>query len=87
MKKIINMINSRDYKKSRICKILNMDIRTLNKLTSMNAIGRELKISRKTVTNYLNPNFSVVHGHYGVKKKGLLIPYFNEINTYINANN
>lgn len=49
---------------------------------SRNGIAVRLKISRKSVINYLDPKFSVIHGHYGVKRKGLLTPYFDEINTY-----
>ena len=50
---------------------------------SRNRIAVKLKISRDSVSNYLDPSFSVVHGHYGVKKKGILTPYLDEINIYV----
>ena len=50
---------------------------------SKRAIARELKLSPVTVENYLDPNFSAVHAYYGIKKNGMLTPYFDEINTYI----
>jgi len=112
------------YKKTKICRILNMDIRTFDKLQSMTeneknsafqtkmqlihqervekkqkivdevrerfklgfskrAIARDMTLSFATIKNYLDPNFSGVNAHYGVKKASLLSPYLEEINTYI----
>ena len=112
------------HSKTKICSLLNMDVRTFDKLQSMsdkereskfqykailkheekvakkqakidqaremfrngfsvNAISKEMKIDRRTVTAYLEPDCSAVHAFYGEKKKSILNPYLGEINSYI----
>ena len=51
---------------------------------SMRGIARELNMSRKTISKYLNPNTTAIHGSYGTKKEnGLLSKYTNRINECI----
>lgn len=110
--------------KTRVCKLLNMDIRTFEKLYAMTdgereskfenkvmlkheekvaqkqekinqvremfnhrfsirEISKEMKLSRKTVKAYLDPNFSPIHASYGQKKDGILSPYIKEIDVYV----
>lgn len=112
------------HSKTKVCSLLNMDVRTFDRLQSMNdkereskfqhkamlkheenvakkqakidqaremfrngfsvaAISREMKIDRRTVTTYLEPNCSAVHSFYGEKRESVLSPYLEEVNSYI----
>lgn len=112
------------HPKTKVCNLLNMDIRTFDRLQSMsekereskfqhktmikheenvakkqdriqevremfrsgfsvNAISREMKIDKRTVTAYLDPNCSAIHAFYGERKESILNPYLEEIHSYI----
>ena len=111
--------------KSKICKDLNMDIRTLIKILSMSekerieytrsksefkweerkqqkveiidyvrALSKKgysqrkiadlIKISRKTVRRYLDPNVNIVHSTFGSLKISILNPFKEKINELSN---
>lgn len=57
-----------------------------NNKYSIRAIARELRMSNKTITKYLDDNFSAVNGNYNIKKKSILDPFIEEINELIDKN-
>lgn len=57
-----------------------------NNKYSIRAIARELRMSSKTITKYLDDNFSAINGNYNVKKKSILDPFLEEINKLIDKN-
>ena len=57
-----------------------------NNKYSIRAIARELIMSSKTITKYLDDNFSAINGNYNVKKKSVLDPFLEEINKLIDKN-
>lgn len=46
-----------------------------NNKYSIRSIARELRMSSKTITKYLDDNFSAVNGNYNIKKKSILDPF------------
>ena len=44
-------------------------------------IAKELHHTYRTIQNYLNPEYSVVNGHYNVRIPNKLAPYENEVKT------
>lgn len=52
---------------------------------SQRAIAKELKLSRATVSKYLDESISAINGNYNVKRKSILDPFLIEINTLIDS--
>ena len=48
------------------------------------AISKETGLSPHTVSKYLDDNFNPVHASYGIKKSGILNPFFKDINSMLN---
>ena len=46
---------------------------------SIRKIADETGYSKRTIKNYLSPNFNPVHGQYGVQRPGKLSPFRNEV--------
>lgn len=46
---------------------------------TISEIALEMHHTRKTITNYLDPNYSPVSGHYDRKRPGKLTPYEKEV--------
>lgn len=42
-------------------------------------IASQMHRAHKTIQNYLNPDFSIINGHYNVRIPGKLAPYENEV--------
>lgn len=57
-----------------------------NNKCSIRAIARELRMSSKTITKYLDDKFSAINGNYNVKKKSILDPFLEEMNELIDKN-
>lgn len=51
-----------------------------NNKYSIRAIAKELSMSRKTITKYLDENVSAVNGNYNVKRRSILDPFLEDIN-------
>ncbi|EKN71147.1 helix-turn-helix domain-containing protein [Schinkia azotoformans] len=46
---------------------------------SIRQIVDETGHTKKTIKNYLSPNFNPIHGQYGVQRSGKLSPFRNEV--------
>jgi len=60
------------------------EVRKFKKLgISKREISRKTGLSRKSIDNYLNKDFSPVYASYGTKRSGKLSPFFNYIDNCI----
>lgn len=50
---------------------------------SIRSISKELRVSRQTVTKYLDESASPINGNYGVKRKSILDPFLTVIDSLI----
>lgn len=65
-------------------KIVN-EVRTLKcKGLNKSGISREMGLDFHTVTKYLDENFDPVHASYGIKKAGILSPFYKDIDSLLN---
>ena len=46
---------------------------------SIRKIADETGYTKRTIKNYLSPNFNPIHGQYGVQRPGKLSPFRNEV--------
>ncbi|WP_203247278.1 hypothetical protein [Sporosarcina beigongshangi] len=46
---------------------------------SIRKITNETGYTKRTIKNYLSPNFNPIHGQYGVRRPGKLSPFRNEV--------
>ncbi|WP_083585641.1 ISL3 family transposase [Clostridium kluyveri] len=64
-------------------KIVN-EVRNLkNKGLSKSAISRKTGLDPRTISKYLDKNFNPVHASYGIKKGGILSPFYSDINNLL----
>lgn len=64
-------------------KIVNQVRDLKNKRLSKSAISRKIGINTRTISKYLDKNFDPVHASYGIKKGGILSPFYSDINNLL----